>query len=184
MNEHVQCSCNVVALLYIPRDPRCVVEKLARVFAAIDSTVEALKQYYEHQEDEAMWGVKGPYPLDDIYNCKKFGDHEWLFEAKRVQDDREVCVKFVRSHYGYVVHKFLADNDLAPKLHSYDLALPGGWFAVIMDKVEGTPVRSNELTPSQKRSCSASIIKGKLCPWRSLPAKHFGSTKPSLHTGF
>ena len=87
-----------------------------------------------------------------MYNCKKFGDREWLFEAKRVQDDRDVCVKFVRSRYGYVVHKFLADNDLAPKLHSYDLALPGGWFAVIMDKVEGTPVRRNELTPSQKRS--------------------------------
>ena len=142
-----------ISLLSIPRDPRCGGEKLARVLAAINYTVEELKDYYKRQEDESTGGIKGPYPLDGIYDCKKFGDCEWLFEAKHGEDDISVCVKFVWSHYGYAVHKFLADNNLAPKLYSNNLALPGGWFAVIMEKVKGYPVKSNnDLTCSQKQS--------------------------------
>ena len=47
-----------------------------------------------------------------------------------------VCVKFVRSYYGTDVHKCLARANLAPKLMSCQ-RLPGGWVAVIMEKVDG-----------------------------------------------
>ena len=139
-----------ISLLAVPRDPRHAVEKFARVLAAIDSTVESLKCYYDNKEDESMWGVKGPYPFNrEICNFKKFGDREWLFEAE--YNTLSVCVKFARSRYGFDAHRFLDDLELAPKLYSHS-SLPGGWHAVVMEKVDGTPVTRSNLTCLQKQS--------------------------------
>ena len=47
-----------ISLLSIPRDPRCGGEKLARVLAGMNYTVEELKDYYKCQEEESTGGVK------------------------------------------------------------------------------------------------------------------------------
>ena len=141
-----------ISLLAVPRDPRHAVEKFARVLAAIDSTVERLKCYYDNKEVESKWGVKGPYPFNkEICNFKKFGDREWLFEAE--YKTIPVCVKFVRSQYGFEVHQFLASRKLAPQLYTPEPEpLHGGWLAVVTEKVDGTPVTSSNLTRLQKQS--------------------------------
>ena len=62
---------------------------------------------------------------------------DWLFSAQC--NGELVVVKFVRTSYGKVVHEFLARHNLAPKLFSVS-PLPGGWLAVVMEKVEGVPI--------------------------------------------
>ena len=48
-------------------------------------------------------------------------------------------MKFVRSHYGKAVHKLLGDSGFVPKLICCQ-PLPGGWYAVVMEKLDGEHV--------------------------------------------
>ena len=123
-----------VSLLFVRRDPRHGVSKVARVLAAIASTIDGLKQYYSNPTSE---GRKGPYFMQDkLEYGEKIGERDWLLEAKLEQCDgqKEVCVKFICSCYGIKVHELLDEHQLAPKLFSYT-HLPGRWVAVVMEKV-------------------------------------------------
>ena len=118
-------------LLFVPRDPTRSVAQTARVLAALGSVIDGLNAYYALPEDERKTCSKGPYfcggnsiTLDCMKEMKNL---PWLFEAKY---DQEVVVKFVNSQYGEEVHRFLADNDLAPKLYLCE-QLCGGWYAII-----------------------------------------------------
>ena len=62
-----------------------------------------------------------------------------MFEAKH--EGQEVVVKFARLNYGDEVHKYLGEKQLAPRLISCS-RLPGGWCAVIMEKIYGSMLNS------------------------------------------
>ena len=74
----------------------------------------------------------------------------WLFDAT-LDGKNEVVVKFVRHHYGKDVHKCLADAHFAPTLIECCL-LPGGWYAVVMDKVNGNPLSITNRTSEIRQS--------------------------------
>ena len=123
-----------ISLLPVPRDPNCGVEVVARVLAALSSTLDALIEFYSDRDDVE----KGPYfqscSSGTLQNMKKLNVNvEWVFEASCA--GKEVVVKFVRK-YGEDVHRLLASEKLAPELFSVD-QLPGGWLAVVMEKVVG-----------------------------------------------
>ena len=122
-----------ISLLPVPRDPKYGVEKVACVLAALSSTLDALMEYYNNPDEHN----KGPYfrscSLGRLQNMKML-NVEWVFEANCA--GKEVVVKFVRKYYGQAVHNLLARKKLAPQLFSVD-PLPGGWLAVVMEKVVG-----------------------------------------------
>lgn len=124
--------CSPLSLLYVPRDPTGGVAKVARLLYAYCETVTMLEEFVRNPPIP----IKGPYFTwnDKLTSIEKMTTKEWLFQAQ--YEDKMVVVKFVLS-YGEKVHKFLADNQLAPKLYTIE-RLPGGWQAVVMEKVAGT----------------------------------------------
>ena len=141
--------CSPVSLIFVPRDPTMLVTKTARVLAALASGVAGLKDYYSRTEKERMACNKGPYIGDcnssRLVFLNEMKERPWLFEARL--DNREVVVKF--GQYGEDVHRFLADRFLAPRLHMCQ-RLSGGWYAIVMDKVQGTPIHSSVEEPVMK----------------------------------
>ena len=136
--------CDPVSLLFVRRDPRYGICKVAQVLAALHATVDDLKQYYSSQ---ASLCQKGPYFGQQLYTYgKKIGNRDWLYEAKCKTDKREIIVKFSRSSYGIEIHRLLAEQQWAPKVISHQ-TLPGGWDVVVMEKVNGSPI-SRCLTPN------------------------------------
>ena len=79
---------------------------MARVLAAIKSTVTKLQQYHECLDSFH----KGPYWRYKDLPCKKMKDVEWLFEAD--DNGQKVIIKFARS-YGEDVHRLLAKEAVA-----------------------------------------------------------------------
>ena len=139
--------CSPVSLLFVPRDPTGGVAKTARVLAAMNSTIRKLRQYYGRSEEERLTFNKGPYWHYKDLPCKKMMEIEWLFEAD--DSGQKVVVKFVRSHYGEDVHRFLAAKQLAPRLISCEKLL-GGWYAVVMEKIEGSRLELTVDEPVKK----------------------------------
>ena len=129
--------CSPISLLFVPRVPNNGVSKLAQLLSVIDKTMGELKEYYDKPMVEGETDIRGPYWTGNghlEYNSRLSNSVMWLFEA--TLDGNEVVVKFVRSHYGEAVHKLLGDAGFAPKLISCQL-LPGGWYAVVMEKLVG-----------------------------------------------
>ena len=60
--------------------------------------------------------------------------------------DAEVCVKFV-TRYSKDAHVYCASKGIAPRLRGFE-ALPGGWFMVVMDRVDKLykPLDTSSLT--------------------------------------
>jgi hypothetical protein len=54
-----------------------------------------------------------------------------LFRGKMMNDDRHICIKFVR-RYGKDVHLWCANEGFAPRLIAFE-RLPGGWYMVVME---------------------------------------------------
>ena len=126
------------SLMFVPRDPTSGVEKTARILAAIGTTIPKLIEYYSNPHLR----YKGPYFDHDgqLTEMKRLnGGAEWVFAAQH-QSWGQVVVKFVRFHYGEEVHRLLAENSLAPKLFLCS-QLPGGWFAIVMERVKGSPIK-------------------------------------------
>ena len=129
--------CDPVSLLFVRRDPKYGICKVARVLAALHTTVNDLKQYYSSR---ASLCQKGPYFGQQSYTYgKKIGNRDWLYEAKCKADKCEIIVKFSRSPYGIEIHRLLAEQQWAPDVISHQ-ALPGGWDVVVMEKVNGSPI--------------------------------------------
>ena len=76
--------------------------------------------------------------ITEVKRMKQVGVN-WLFEAKH--EGQEVVVKFARLNYSEEVHQYLGEKQLAPKLISCS-RLPGGWCAVIMEKIYGSMLNS------------------------------------------
>lgn len=124
---------HAVSLLRVPYDPLDSVTKVAHVLAAIDGTLKELKQHYSQSEVERKQSSNnwGPYFLTfdgctlEYKQC--MCENDFLYEAKLNSEgqEKEVVVKFVKSHYGKSVHQELANNDLAPKLIHHQI-FPGG----------------------------------------------------------
>ena len=131
--------CSPVSLLFVPRDPINGVAKVACVLNAIKDTIDELMEWYNCPDPIS----KGPYfndngKLTEVKRMKQVGLN-WMFEAKH--EGQEVVVKFARLNYGEEVHKYLGEQQLAPRLISCS-QLPGGWCAVIMEKIYGSMLNS------------------------------------------
>lgn len=141
-----------ISLLPVPRDPNRGIDKVAHVIAAVSSTIDALHKYYSKLDEHN----KGPYfrscSLGTLQNMKRL-TADWLFEADC--DGKEVIVKFVTTSYGQDVHNFLAEANLAPKLFSVS-PLPGGWLAVVMEKVVGDAM-THQTTEPVKRALEKAV---------------------------
>lgn len=133
---HGGCVCvdplsGPLSLLHVPDNIESI-EALARVLSALRATLDKLNSYNDDDTSH-------PYFIDDskLTYVSQVKD-TYLFRAKYNTDsgvDVDVMVKFVK-RYGVEVHAYLADLNLAPKLHKVE-ELPGGWMAVIMDEVDG-----------------------------------------------
>ena len=136
--------CSPLSLVFVPRDPNNGVSKLAQLLSVIDKTMGELTNYYDKPIKNRETNSRGPYWTDDgrlEYKGKLMKSINWLFEAT-LDGQQKVVVKFVRSHYGKAVHIFLATHGFAPKLISCHL-LPGGWYAVVMEKLEGCSITTD-----------------------------------------
>ena len=133
--------CSPASLLYVPRDPRVQVARTARVLAAIASTVDELKKYYS---EPGRVPYLREYNSGTLENVKEMKEIPWLFEGKLKGE--AVVIKFSPSYYGEEVHRHLADQGLTPKLHM-SKKLCGGWYALVMAKVEGSRLQLNVTKP-------------------------------------
>ena len=120
--------CSLVSLLFVPCDPINGVAKVACVLNAIKDTIDELMEWYNCPDPIS----KGPYfndngKLTEVKRMKQVG-FNWLFEAKH--EGQEVVVKFARLNYGEEIHKYLGEQQLAPRLILCS-QVPGGWCAVI-----------------------------------------------------
>ena len=131
-----------LSLLYVPHRTDAI-ERVARVLHAMDVTVKKLStQSSVH-----------PYftfnsRLEYIGNLQENKTCVWKAKMK-CEDSREVdvIVKFSK-RYGETVHRALASQEMAPTVHHIE-PLPGGWFAVIMDYVEGKTSFNSILSESE-----------------------------------
>lgn len=78
-------------------------------------------------------------------------DVPWLFDAS--YNEEKVVVKFVRDRYGDEGHRFLADKNLAPKYLRCE-HLVGGWYVVVMEKVEGRLLNALDLSIKEALNCA------------------------------
>ena len=74
----------------------------------------------------------------------------WNATDTQCPESSAVIVKFVKE-YGLDIHKSLASVGMAPIVR-YTEELPGGWKAIIMDKVEGKTLCEQPLCEGDKRS--------------------------------
>ena len=143
--------CSPISLLFVPRDPNDGVLKLARLLSVMDKTMGELTKEDGIDARGPYWTYNGRLK----YN-KNLKSLSWLFEATLDGKD-EVVVKFVRHHYGEAVHKCLADAGFAPKLIDCCL-LPGGWYAVVMEKLNGHSIFTTTVSESDiKRSLRTAV---------------------------
>lgn len=63
-------------------------------------------------------------------------------------------MKFSFPSYGLEVHRLLEKHQYAPRLIDNAL-LPGGWHAVVMEKIEGKPIVQGEVLPGTRKQLEA-----------------------------
>lgn len=132
--------------------------KAARCFGAAKRAVLALQEYYRHLLglDPAAFSMQlFPYPTTFAPLApfsqhtqtsfayterfgKKISQKHLLYYGSMVQPgaaEAKVMIKFV-SRYGSEVHVLCASRKHAPNLYGFE-SLPGGWFMVVMESMEG-----------------------------------------------
>ncbi len=122
-----------VPLLFVPSDPTETVSAVARMLHAIYVGIRELKVYYTDLSAKHIRG--GPYYIlsKEIKQTKNLQSKENCFEG--MYNNSPVVVKFARS-YGKLVQDTLSKIGLAPKILRFN-KLPGGWIAVVMEKIQG-----------------------------------------------
>ena len=145
-----------VSLLFVPRDPNHGVSKVAKLLFAMNRAISDLRSHYATSVPMVN---NGPYwTKEGLVYKQRMTTVPWLFDA--VYYGENVVVKFVRDHYGDKVHRFLAGKNLAPKLHLCE-RLVGGWYVVIMGKVEGRLLNGymsdDTLDPYIKESLNSAV---------------------------
>ena len=75
-----------------------------------------------------------------------------MFEAKFEED---VIVKFSNFNYSVEVHAYLSQLKLAPKIKFWR-KLPGKWFVVVMEKVNGSKI-STSASPEAKKALKDAV---------------------------
>jgi serine/threonine protein kinase len=147
-----------ISLLFVPRDPAKGVSKLAKLLSVIDKTMnELVVEYYHKPIEERERYNRGPYWTDNghlEYEKRLTRSVVWLLEG--TYDEQQVVVKFVRSHYGEAVHKLLGDSGFAPKLVCCQ-SLPGGWYAVVMEKLDGKHIDTDSINDRVKQSLKGAV---------------------------
>jgi len=126
---------------------------VARYLGALRNATVALKKYYttEIPRLEHLQSTPDQYerpsqifPCYTTYTSLEGGTkHEISYLAHPISskliffgkaEGVEVCVKFVRQ-YSKEAHQFCDSLGIAPRLRGFE-ALPGGWFMVVMDRIE------------------------------------------------
>ena len=147
-----------ISLLFVPRDPAKGVSKLARLLCVMDETMnELVGEYYRKPIEERERNSIGPYWTNNgrlEYTKRLTRSVAWLFEG--TYDEQEVVVKFVRSHYGEAVHNLLGCSGFAPKLFCCE-PLPGGWYAVVMEKLDGEHIETDSINDGVKQSLKRAV---------------------------
>jgi hypothetical protein len=126
-------------------------EMAARYFGALRKATDRLKGYYEYElpELEALGSAIGPDPRLPCYSLyrdlKDSVEHSITYSCQPMHDKliffgesggTEVCVKFV-TRYSREVHAYCGSMRIAPTLRGFQV-LPGGWFMVVMDRIDTT----------------------------------------------
>ena len=120
--------------------------KVARFLSTLSGILPQLKQYY-HNYDAAVNNCVPYYKQEDLQYTNPIGLRVWKARHK----DCTVAMKFTRT-YGQIVHDFLANKGMAPKLMSIN-ELEGGWKVIEMEFVEGETLQEclNDLSDRQKK---------------------------------
>ena len=85
-------------------------------------------------------GSRINFVLQSRYNSES--EYRNLYHARDRTMGKEIYVKFTR-RYSVDLHKFCVQEGLAPKLLGFQW-LPGGWFGVVMEKVNVVSVKELE----------------------------------------
>ena len=148
---HLEVLAPVLPLFYHHTDVG-MWERAARYFGAGKKAIYALKHYYQHTlpsinnlQPEDRPNPAYPYQTEYTslkdsskhrfkYICKLHED-KLIFRAIRMRGN-DICIKFVHQ-YSRDVHLKCSALGFAPTLHGFE-SLPGGWYMVVMDFVDGT----------------------------------------------
>lgn len=139
-----------LSTLFVPSDPLKTCKKVEVMLQAIRGAVVDLKAYYGD-----VGKLSGPYFMRDrkLHSVRNLKEKERVFEAKL--NDQPVVVKFSRC-YGEGAHSLLAEKQLAPKIVSVE-TLPGGWIAIVMEKVLGVALSSRALDDTASSSLKEAV---------------------------
>jgi len=118
-------------------------DMLARHLGAFRSAVHSLNSYYrDYEHNPPTRNPCHPYPTSFATQDGLVKQFEYLevmtgrnlfFGNMKDGNQAPICVKFV-TRYGEQAHRFLAERNLAPKLHAVK-RLPGGQYLVVMDDI-------------------------------------------------
>ena len=126
-------------------------QTFARVLNATLKTADDISRHYNSIGDPKNPFLSSPKPqLEFPYKrhytyggvekhfiyLKRIHDEKLVFLAKGQEDDRDLCIKFVRT-YGTNSHTLLAEHDFAPQLLATE-AMPGDWLMVVTEWSKGT----------------------------------------------
>jgi serine/threonine protein kinase len=80
-----------------------------------------------------------PYPVSFDHKSRfryitEIAKRKLFFSGKTLVDEKSICIKFVR-RYGEAVHRWLAEDGVAPELIGF-CKLPGGWYMVVMEHLD------------------------------------------------
>ena len=163
-----------MSLLDVRDNPLDGGSKVARFLSTLSGILPQLKQYY-HNYDAAVNNCVPYYKQEDLQYTNPIGLRVWKARHK----DCTVAMKFTRT-YGRIVHDFLANEGMAPKLMSIN-ELEGGWKVIEMEFVEGETLQEclNDSSDRQKK-CIKERLKSVLstmnthaiCPWGSAVTKY------------
>ena len=120
-------------------------DMLVRHLGALRRAIHSLKSYYHDVSGNSVSPSHNPfhpYPTSFTTQDGSVKRFKYLSSMKgrnlffgNIDDDdgAAICVKFV-TRYCEQAHRFLADRELAPRLHAVE-RLPGGQHMVVMDDV-------------------------------------------------
>ena len=139
-----------ISLLHVPHR-RNDIEKVARVLHAMFVTAKKLGELGTEASSTSTstpyfdWNSQLRYST--VVGKKT---NVWNATDTRSPESSAVIVKFVKE-YGLEVHNSLASAGMAPSVR-YTEELPGGWTAIVMDKVEGKRLCDQPLCEGDKGS--------------------------------
>ena len=166
--------CDPMSLLDVRDNPLDGESKVARFLSTLSGILPQLKQYY-HNYDAAVNNCVPYYKQEDLQYTNPIGLRVWKARHK----DCTVAMKFTRT-YGRIVHDFLANEGMAPKLMSIN-ELEGGWKVIEMEFVEGETLQEclNDLSDRQKK-CIKERLKSVLSIMNTQPFVHGDLRLPNI----